>query len=688
MLLAAGLAPAQSTPETAGCEISSISFKGNATLGKNELLTQMTTKETPGFFNKFLYNTISEKLGRKNEYLDRGTLGADLKRLKSYYVNRGFSDAALDTLLGYDAEGKNVDITIAITEGYRSTIDSLSYRGIGQPPGWIWGDVLSNQKIVAGDPYNSQLLVDEVNRILKILANAGYPNAVFLRDPDSSRATRFASTRNYKVVLTFNPGKMYFFGPITIQQEIDSLRSPLPRQDITDDLIVDQLTFAPGKHYSFDDSLSSANNLRRLGIFDLRRMDMTVPPRSDTSVTVPTRIIIRPKDKHELAPELIMSDDNGSFNIGAGLGYTQNNFFGGARIFTARLRFRTQTINAFPNYFGRNTDAVSNLDMTYEVVQPYVFSPKVKGTWAFSLIVDKEQPYLQNIARNKFGFSTRLAEHTTGFLDWTLEGIGSLKNNSFRGDTTDPEIRHQIQLLQQAQFNSILSFAIQRDMTNDVFSPSEGFVHSGSIDESGLFPLALKSVFTNIPFTQFYRITLQGRWYDDLSSHRFSILAFKLRGGFEDKYGESRSDPNRGIPLTHRFYAGGSNSVRGWNSRDLIASGDPQLGGNVSFEGSLELRTNILQALQDGLFDKFWIVEFVDAGNVWQEAKDFRVRQIAIAAGVGIHYDTFFGPFRIDWGFRVYNPAEPTGRQWISQRQLFGQTFKEAIFHFGIGNAF
>jgi len=40
------------------------------------------------------------------------------------------------------------------------------------------------------------------------------------------------------------------------------------------------MTFAPGKHYSFDDSLSSANNLRRLGIFDLRRMDMTVPPRT------------------------------------------------------------------------------------------------------------------------------------------------------------------------------------------------------------------------------------------------------------------------------------------------------------------------------------------------------------------------------------------------------------------------
>jgi outer membrane protein assembly factor BamA len=199
-------------------------------------------------------------------------------------------------------------------------------------------------------------------------------------------------------------------------------------------------------------------------------------------------------------------------------------------------------------------------------------------------------------------------------------------------------------------------------------------------------------VFPSLPISQFYRVILIGRWYTEAAPHRFSILAFKLKGGVEDKYGGARSDTNIVIPQTHRFYAGGGNSVRGWNSRDLIAGGTSpfaaQLGGNLALEGSVELRTNVLQSLRDGLFDKIWLVQFIDAGNVWGQMGDFQFRTVAIAAGLGIRYDTFFGPFRIDWGFRVYNPAEQDGQRWITQRQLFGQTFKEAIFHFGIGNAF
>ncbi len=83
-----------------------------------------------------------------------------------------------------------------------------------------------------------------------------------------------------------------------------------------------------------------------------------------------------------------------------------------------------------------------------------------------------------------------------------------------------------------------------------------------------------------------------------------------------------------------------------------------------------------------------WIVQFFDFGNLWPKVGDFRVRDIALAAGIGFRYDTFFGPFRIDWGFRIYDPAEPAGRYWITQKRLLGQTFKEGVFHFGIGHAF
>jgi outer membrane protein assembly factor BamA len=231
---------------------------------------------------------------------------------------------------------------------------------------------------------------------------------------------------------------------------------------------------------------------------------------------------------------------------------------------------------------------------------------------------------------------------------------------------------------------------IQRDKTHDILSPSSGFVHSLTLDDAGLTGSLLSRAFPSLPFTQFYRISATGRWYTELVPHRYSILAFKLKGGIEDTYGASRTDTNRGIPQTHRFYAGGGNSVRGWNSRELIA-GDPalpQFGGNVSLEGSVELRTAVFQSLKDDLLDKIWLVQFVDAGNVWRGLTEFRFNQVAIAAGFGIRYDTFFGPFRMDWGFRIFNPSEPPGQQWITQRKLFSQTFKEGVFHFGIGNAF
>jgi outer membrane protein assembly factor BamA len=679
---------AQSSPGSQKFEIASIAFTGNSTLTKNELVAQMQTRETPGFLDKFLHNTISEKLGRKNEYLSLMTLGGDVRQLRTYYENRGFFTAVIDTSLTFRPDGGKVDITIRIAEGYRSLIDTLVYGGIVEGPGTIWTDILSSPKIAQGDPYNAQLLEEEVVRVLKILANTGYPNARYLRD--NSEATRYASTGNCSVRLRFDLGRMYFFGPIAIRQEIDSLRSPVPRDDITDEIILRQLTYVPGKRYSIEDSSSSASNLNRLGIFDLRLMDMKVPRRADSSVTVPTSILFRPKDKHELGPELIVSDENGALNLGTGLSYTHRNFLGGARLLSTRLRFRTQTPGRFPDYFALNTDAVSNLDLTTELVQPYVFSNRIKGSWSFSYILDKEIPYLQSIFRNKFGFTDKLTDNTNGFLDWTLETVSSRKNDKFSLLSTDLQVQQEIRLLQSEQFNSILSFTIQRDVTNDLFSPSDGTITSAEFDEAGLFPLLLQGVFPSLPISQFYRVILIGRMYTEAAPHRFSILALKIKGGIEDKYGGARSDTNVGIPQTHRFYAGGGNSVRGWNSRDLIAGGNSggQLGGNLALEGSVELRTNILQSLRDGLFDKIWLVQFIDAGNVWGQMGDFRLSSVAIAAGIGIRYDTFFGPFRMDWGFRVYNPAEPDGRRWITQRQLFGQTFKEAIFHFGIGNAF
>ncbi|MBI4536210.1 MAG: BamA/TamA family outer membrane protein [Ignavibacteriae bacterium] len=667
-------------------EVSSISFDGNDELSTSELAAILQTKETPGFLNKFLYNSISERLGRKNEYLDPVILSEDVARLRQHYEDHGFHDAEIDTSLVFAVESKTVEVEFLINEGYRSLIDTVIYKGIELLPDFAQNEIDRSPAIEKTNPFVKSKVEDEVKRVLLILFNNGYANARFVRD--SSFAMRYLSTKNYVVRLAFKLGKRYVFGDITINRELDSLRD-----DITNEIILDQLNYKHLGIYSQQELKTSERNLNRVGIFDLARIDVKIPPEEENTILVPTEITVRPKDKHELAPEISISDENNNFNLGTGIGYTNRNFLGGARTFSTRLRFRTQTLREFPDFFARNSNSVANVDLTFEMIQPYIFSNKVKGTWSFSFIIEKQKPYLQKIVRNKFGFTDQFAEFTMGFLDWTLEGVALQRNQTFQVDSSDLESLKQLRQLEEqekrTQFNSIISFTIQRDKSNDIFSPSSGFIHSATFEESGLLPLLLKKAQPDLPFTQFYRVILTGRWYFDVTDSRFSIFGLKLKSGFEDKWGESRSDPVRAIPQTHRFYAGGGGSIRGWNSRDLSATGDPQFGGNVAFEGTMELRTNILQSLRDDFLDKLWTVLFIDFGNVWAEARNLQLQDLAIAGGFGIRYETFFGPFRIDYGFRVYDPAgDLSGRKWITQRKLFGQTFREGIIHFGIGHAF
>jgi outer membrane protein assembly factor BamA len=667
-------------------EIVALRFEGNGSIPAVRLQGQMVTRETPDWFNKFLFS-LSEGIGRKNEYYDPVILAGDLTRLRKFYENRGFSDVRIDTTLEFSGTENTVSITVRITEGSRSLIEQVVYRGIPDYPEEIWKDIRGDHRIYPGDFYDGQHLEDEVRRVIRIFNDNGFPNARFVRD--SSYARRYVSSRNYVVRLSFAPGRRFIFGDVTVVQEVDSLRGVPPRGDISEDLIFRQLDYQPGEFYSLQKKVSSERNLNRLGLFDLRQIETIVPANEDTSIRVATRIPIRPRDRHELAPELIVSDENGAFNLGVGLSYTIRNFLAQGFIFNPRIRFRTQTLGAFPDYFKVENEAVSNLDLTFELSIPYVFTNRMRGTWSFSAIVDKQVPYLQNILRNKFSLSGRFAEYTSGFVVWTLEAVDLRLNRYALEPPIDQETIQRLLALEPRQLNSILSVTLQRDRTNDPFSPTEGFIHSVTGEESGFLPLLFREAFrSDLPYTQFVRGIVVGRWYRDFSGRKFAIVAYKAKVGIEGKYGESASDASRQIPQTHRFFGGGGTSVRGWGPRALLAKGNPEFGGNLSLEGSAEIRTNIFQSAGDGLLDKLWLVQFVDAGNVWPLISDFQVKTVAIAAGIGFRYDTFFGPFRLDWGIRIYDPLEPNGNNWITQRRLFADTFKNGVFHFGIGHAF
>lgn len=667
-------------------EIERIDFDGNNSISGERLGSVLVSRATSSGFSQFMFNHISEKLGSKPEYFNEDIFNEDVARLEKYYRANGYYHAVITPSALKDTSSKTVSLYFNIEENHLSYIDSVLYVGFESLDSGLREKLYAEALIKKGMAHTTGRASSEIGRVLDFLSNNGFPLARF--DAENSYEYEFASNQNFMLKLVFQTGRYYIFGPSTIH--IDP-----PREDIYDRLSLRHLDFLPGETYSREKIASSERNLNKLGILETARIDQGLISDSAGQTSVPIDIYLRPRPRNELSPEFIISDEGGFFNVGIGLGYTNRNFLGDARIFDTHFRLRTQDIQRwdFKNVFGGNglkdLSVRGAIELQLQIIQPYLITRTLSANWTSTISAEKQQSYILSILRNKIGFNKQFAAFTYGFFDWTLERVSP---EILRDTVNTQSLLNALRVEDQPQFNSIFTITVQRDKTNDLFSPTSGFFHSVSIEESGILPKILSGIRSELPFTQYYKISLLGRWYHDLTWRRFNILAWKIRSGYQNKYGESRYSGVR-IPLNRRFFAGGSSSVRGWNARELGSMPDEliQLGGNFILEGSAEMRVSHFQG-----YGNIWFIKlenllgvyFLDIGNVWDDVTKFQVSDIAAAAGFGIRYETFFGPFRIDYGIRLYDPKGDDGHKTIFQNKFFGETLKRGVFHFGIGHAF
>jgi outer membrane protein insertion porin family len=90
-------------------------------------------------------------------------------------------------------------------------------------------------------------------------------------------------------------------------------------------------------------------------------------------------------------------------------------------------------------------------------------------------------------------------------------------------------------------------------------------------------------------------------------------------------------------------------------------------------EGSFEFRRR---------FEKdFGFVLFLDYGNTWNGPELFQWNDVAVAIGTGFRYYSPIAPFRIDFGFKLYDPQD--------LKYIYEVPFLETlVVNFGIGEAF
>ena len=192
----------------------------------------------------------------------------------------------------------------------------------------------------------------------------------------------------------------------------------------------------------------------------------------------------------------------------------------------------------------------------------------------------------------------------------------------------------------------------------------------------------------NIRYSQYFRFDLSLSRKIMLGEK--TALAGRLYGGLARAYGNSSA-----VPFDRLFYAGGSNSMRGWAPRTLGPGSSPYVDkqfptqlGDMKLEANLELRFPIWGVIHGATF--------LDAGNIWflksrpEEYDNNAVfyldkfyNQLALNTGLGLRVDIKFAVLRLDWGIQLHNPNNPAGERWIH-----GFDWGNTALNFGVGYPF
>jgi len=119
------------------------------------------------------------------------------------------------------------------------------------------------------------------------------------------------------------------------------------------------------------------------------------------------------------------------------------------------------------------------------------------------------------------------------------------------------------------------------------------------------------------------------------------------------------------IPDSHRFFAGGGGSVRGYGFNTISPLMFGQItGGRSLLEGSAELRVKITPTIG--------LVPFIDFGSAYSSSLPNFRNYMGVGAGLGLRYLTPVGPIRLD----VATPLNPRpGDSRVAIYVSIGQAF-------------
>ncbi len=468
-----------------------------------------------------------------------------------------------------------------------------------------------------------------------------------------------------------------------------------------------------GMIYNVDSLESTRSSLAKLSIVKYPHYELV---EHEQEKVLDTKVYLVTNASNSVKLQVEGTNTAGDLGAAALLSWSNRNLFGGSELLTVTVRGAYEAINNLPGYSNNvNSYLEHGVEAKLEIPQlviPFVSDKFYRNsitTTKFDLQVNMQQrpEFNKQVYSGGWSYSWNRTGGQKHNID--LLGINYLTvpwiSDTFKNEYLDPIkstnsiIRYNYEDLFIVNWG--YSFFYTSAWDNNL-RPFQFYIRTSAETAGNLLQGASKLFkanmnsdgqyeIGNIAYAQYIKHDFQfvGDWRLGNKQH----LLFDFAYGIAYPYGNSQS-----LPFEKRYFAGGANSVRGWQVRELgpgnLTSQDRRIdyikqSGDIKLFSSLEYRANIFWKLKGAIF--------IDAGNIWTIKKyeeqpggefDFGkfYKQIAVSYGLGLRLDLDFLVLRVDAAMKAVNPVYDSGHnRYPIIYPKFGRDF---AYHIAVGYPF
>lgn len=609
--------------------ITKINIVGNKAFDESKLVGLLSLSEP----------TMWSWLTDADQYA-RTKLQADLETLRSYYMDKGYADfRILSSQVSISSDKTRVYVNVNINEGRQYTISEVKFAGTSVLTEAKMTELL---KFKSGDSFARNKITDSTNAIKDSLSEQGYAFAEVEPKPVLDKEKGLVS-----LVIDVNPRNRAYVRRIEVKGN-NRTRDHVVRRELR------QFEAAP---YNLSAVRQSQTRLKRLGFF--KTVDIETQRVGADQVDLVVKV-------EEMPTGAITASIGYSQveNMLLGFSLSERNIFGTGNNATFSISSssarKNYDINITNPYFTPEGDSLSagffwrEIDAAYLFLAPYSTNT-IGGRVMYGIPLSEED-------RLNFGVQAeRLSIVFQGLEDSTTPGFG-YRLNQFATNTapagltsSDPNLVSQYKQFYGAgkDFNDIsLKTSYVHDSRDEFYFPNKGHYHSSSL-----------SVSTPVGDLTYYQLDVQQKFYVPVTERSSLSLTGTL--GYGKGYGNL---DGYGLPFFRRYYAGGIQTVRGYEAYSL--------GNRYDYATDVSSRAlggDFLAVASAALNFRPWFIEdssnmrlswFYDAGNVYSDPDKFKVDELRLSTGLGFSWITPIGPL-------TFSYAKPLNPQTNDRTQEF-----------------